>query len=249
MEAVGLGGFVVIAGLMTIALEHPAGPAMQTVLRDSPLARHGILGLVMGIYIALIITLWGGKSGAHLNPAVTWAYYSLKKIRLRHALLYTAAQFAGAIAGALLLKATLNTWFGHPAIDYGVTRPAPPYTSVHAFFAEAFISFVLMAVTLMAVTSKRWEKRVALITGILIALYLTFELPLSGMSLNPARSTAGALAANKWAHLWIYFVAPVGAMIAATGLFPLWKNQRTRTAGGAADWKPLPHFPATAEAG
>ena len=243
MEAVGLGGFIIGAGLMTIALEHPDGPAMQTALRDYPLARHAVLGLVMGLYITLTALLWGKKSGAHLNPAVTWTYYALGSIRLSHAVLYTIAQFSGAIAGALLLKAALGSWFSHPAIDYGVTKPMPPYRSVHAFVAEALISFILMAITLMAITSKRWEKKLAAVTGALIALYLTFELPLSGMSLNPARSTAGALAANQWAHLWIYFVAPVGAMLAAGALFPLWRKYRVRTVRGAADWKPLPQFP------
>ena len=239
MEAAGLGGFVVGAGLMVIALEHPDGPAMQTVLQDYPTVRHAILGVVMGLYITLIAILWGKKSGAHINPAVTWTYYALGRIQFTPAVFYTLAQFAGAIAGALLLKATLGTWFSNPAIDYGVTKPMPPYGSVHAFVAEALISFVLMAVTLMAITSERWEKRLAVITGVLIALYLTFELPLSGMSLNPARSTAGALAANKWGHLWIYFVAPTGAVLLAGSLFPFWKRFRAQS----TDWKPLPHFP------
>ena len=243
MEAAGLGGFVAGAGLVVIALEHPDGPAMQTALRDYPIARHAILGIVMGFYITFIAMLWGKKSGAHINPAVTWAYYVLGKIAFWHAVFYTIAQFAGAIAGALLLKATLGSWFGHPAIDYGVTKPIPPHESVHAFVAEAIISFILMAVTLMVITSKQWEKRLAVITGVIIAIYLTFELPLSGMSLNPARSTAGALAANQWAHLWIYFVAPVGAMLAAGALFPFWKKYRLKSASGAADWKPIPQFP------
>ena len=247
MEAVGLGGFIIAATLMSIVLEHPGGPVQQTALRHYPLVRHGLLGLVMGFYVALITKTWGEKSGAHINPAVTWAYYALGKIRLSHALLYTVAQFAGAVAAILLLKAALGSWFSHPAIDYSVTKPQPPYGSVHAFIAEALISFVLMAATLMAITSRRWEKKVPLITGILIALYLTFELPLSGMSLNPARSTAGALAANKWEHLWIYFVAPVGAMWAAAALFPVWKRYRTGSQNGAADWKLPPCFPVRAE--
>lgn len=242
-EAAGLAGFVIGAGLLTILLEHPGGLAMQTALKDYPVLRHAVLGLVMGAYITGVILLWGKSSGAHINPAVTWTFYRLGKMRLDTAVLYTVAQFAGAIAGALLLKWLAGDWFSHPKIDYGVTKPMPPHASVHAVTAEAIISFVIMAVTLMVVTSKRWEKKLPLITGVLIALYLTFELPFSGMSLNPARSTAGALAANKWEHLWIYFVAPVGAMLLAAQLFPLWKRHRTKTARAAADWKPLPEYP------
>jgi aquaporin Z len=243
MEAAGLGGFVVGAGLAAIVLEHPNGLVMQTALQGYPVVRHGLLGILMGGYIALIAMLWGNRSGAHINPAVTWSYYALGNIRFKDAVLYTVAQFVGAVSGALLLKAILNPWFGHPLLDYGVTKPMPPYTSVHAFIAEALISFVLMAVTLVVSTSKKWAQKLPLITGVLIALYLTFELPLSGMSLNPARSTAGALAANKWNHLWIYFVAPVGAMLAACALFPKWKAHRTKRPHQAADWKPLPQFP------
>lgn len=243
MEAAGLAGFVVGAGLLTIALEHPDGLAAKTFLNDYKMLRHAILGLVMGAYITGVILLWGKKSGAHINPSVTWAFYRLGKIRLSHAVLYTAAQFAGAIAGAQLLKAAMGAWFSHPKIGYGVTKPMPPHTSSRAFIAEAIISFVLMAVTLMAITSKRWEKKVPLITGVIIALYLTFELPFSGMSLNPARSTAGALAANEWEHLWIYFVAPVGAMLLTALLFSLWEKRRKRSEKGAADWKPLPEYP------
>jgi aquaporin Z len=76
-----------------------------------------------------------------------------------------------------------------------------------------------MFVVLIIISSKRLEKYAAVVTGVLIALYLIFELPFSGMSLNPARSFAAALAANKWEHLWIYFVAPPLAMLVAAEIY------------------------------
>ncbi|MEJ7685401.1 MAG: aquaporin [Segetibacter sp.] len=85
-----------------------------------------------------------------------------------------------------------------------------------AFIAEFIISFILMLAVLMATSSKRFEKHIAVISGVLIALYLIIEIPFSGMSLNPARSFAGAFAAEKWEHLWIYFVAPTLAMLSCS---------------------------------
>ena len=80
------------------------------------------------------------------------------------------------------------------------------------------------------------------LTGVLIATYLILEIPFSGMSLNPARSFAGSLAANDWAHLWIYFTAPVGAALLAAEVFLL-RDRRLRRAATMSYYKPLPHYP------
>ena len=88
-----------------------------------------------------------------------------------------------------------------------------------AFAAEFAITFVLMLVLLVAVNSERLEKRAGLFAGALIALYLAFETPLSGMSLNPARTFGSALAARHWADLWLYFAAPVAAALLAAELY------------------------------
>lgn len=241
MEAAGLGGFVMGAGLLSIFLEHPDLPVMQSSWKAFPLLRRIPLGLIMGGYVLLATVLLGKKSGAHINPAVTWTFFRLGKITLKNALLYTVAQFAGAVLAAQLLKYCVGYWFSHPAIDYGVTAPKPPYTSLHAFAAEAIISFILMLAILLASSSKKWEKGVPHLSGLFIGLFIVFELPFSGMSLNPARSTAGALAAMKFEHLWIYFVSPLIAMLAAAELF-LW-IQKSRN---GSDKKPLPEHPVVA---
>ncbi|HXG85278.1 MAG TPA: aquaporin, partial [Pyrinomonadaceae bacterium] len=155
---------------------------------------------------------------------------------------YTLAQFVGAIAAAQLLKALLGEWFAHPLVGYGVTKPMPPHDSMSAFVAEFIISFVLMFVVLIVISSKSLEKFAAIITGALIALYLIFELPFSGMSLNPARSFAAALAANKWEHLWIYFVAPPVAMLLAVEIYV-----RTKPAFSSIVDKELPDYPKETE--
>ena len=221
MEAGGLGGFVVGAGILTIFLEHPDFPMMQSRFgtTENAIWRRVPLGILMGAYVALVVRLFGEKSGAHVNPATTWAFYRLGKINFADACFYTLAQFAGAIAAALFLKLALGIWFAHPLIDYGITKPKSPHDSIEALIAEFIISFVLIFVVLIVIGSERLEKYAAVITGVLIALYLIFESPFSGMSLNPARSFAAALAGNEWEHLWIYIVAPSAAMLLAAEVY------------------------------
>lgn len=221
MEAAGLAGFVFGAGLLSVLLEHPDLFVMQSSFggEENAIWRRVPLGILMGGYITFITRLWGERSGAHINPTVTWTFFRLGKINFADAVFYTAAQFAGAFAAAQILKFALGHYFAHPLIDFGVTKPKPPHTSTEAFVAEFVISFVLMFVVLAAANSTKLEKKAPLIIGILIALYLIVETPYSGMSLNPARSTGAAVAANKYEHLWIYFVAPGLAMLLAAELF------------------------------
>ncbi len=240
MEAAGLAGFVLGAGLLTIFLEHPDFPAMQSSFggEENAVWRRIPLGVLMGAYIALVIYLFGKKSGAHINPATSWTFFRLGKINFANAVSYTLAQLAGAIAAAQLLKVTVGKWFAHPRINFGVTEMKPPHNPAEAFAAEFIISFVLMFAVLIVISSKRLEKFAAPVSGVLIALYLIFELPFSGMSLNPARSFAAAFAANKWEHLWIYFVAPPAAMLLAAEFYT-----RIKTGFSNILDKELPDYP------
>jgi aquaporin Z len=217
MEAAGLAGFVVGAGLLTTLLEHPDSPVHQSMSELPPLLRRIPLGLCMGAYIAgIIYSPWGQRSGAHINPSVTWTFYSLGKIKLRDALLYTLAQFAGAIFAAQLMKAMLGERYAHPSVNYTVTAPGREAIGAElAFIAEAVISFGLMFVMLLAINSERLEKLAGLFAGILIGVYLIVETPFSGMSMNPARTFGSALTARQWSGWWIYFTAPPLAMLLA----------------------------------
>lgn len=224
MEAAGLAGFVGGASLLTVFLEHPELPVMQSALGEHPSLRRVPLGIILGAYIAGVVYLFGKRSGAHINPAVTWAFFRLGKINFADSVFYTLAQFAGAIAAAQIMKLALGDFYSAASIHYVVTEPAKwDYSGAWAFGAEFFISFVLMLVCLVAANSSRLEKLVAPLTGFLIAIYLIVETSYSGMSLNPARSFGSALAANEWRYLWIYFVAPPLAMLLAAEIF-----QRTK---------------------
>lgn len=245
MEAAGLAGFVIGAGLLAILLEHPDLPVMQSSLKDHSLLRRVPMGVIMGAYIAGVTLLFGKHSGAQINPAVTWTFFRLGKINFKDALFYTIFQFAGAVVGAQILKYFFGNLFSHPLVDYGVAKPKPSYSAMTAFTAEFIISFILMLAILFAGSSKLFQKYVALIAGILIAFYLIFEMPFSGMSINPARSFAGALAANEWNHLWIYFVAPPIAMLIAGEIFQQSKKKKLLLAG--KDYKEIPTYPILAK--
>ncbi len=220
MEAAGLAGFMIGAGLLTLILEHPDSVVHQA-MGQSAVLRRVPLGLAMGAYIAgLIYSPWGQRSGAHINPAVTWSFYRLGKIKLWDAVFYTLAQFAGAIISAQLMKALLDQPFAHPSVNYAMTLPkAGQYGTLDAFVAEFIISFILMLVVLIAINSQRLEKLAGLFIGVLLAIYLLVETPYSGMSLNPARTFGSALAARHWTDLWVYFTAPPLAMLLAAELF------------------------------
>ncbi len=217
MEAAGLAFFVTVASLTTTLLEHPGSPLHQAI--DSRLLRNVVLGLALGIVIAAIVySPWGKQSGAHINPAVTWAFLRLGKIRPWDAVFYTLAQFAGAVGAVQLVRVIIGEPYTHPDVNYALTRPGPHGSAV-AFVAEFAISFVLMFVVLVAVNSRRLEKLTGLFVGLLIAAYLAVETPLSGMSLNPARTFGSVLAAGDWTSLWIYLVAPTAAMLLAAEVY------------------------------
>ncbi len=227
MEAAGLAGFMIGASLLTTLLEHPDSP-IQQLLGQQPTLRRVPLSLVLGGYIAgFIYSSWGRQSGAHLNPAMTWAFFRLGKIRFADALWYMLAQFTGAIAAAQLMKLLLGKLYAYPSVNYAATVPShAAHATAQAFAAEFIISFVMLFVMLVAINSRRLERLAGLLAGLLIGLFLLVETPYSGMSMNSARTFGSAFAAWHWRDLWIYFTAPPLAMLLAAEIFRRWKRQQ-----------------------
>jgi aquaporin Z len=214
MEAVGLGLFMISACIFTVLLEYPGSPIRQRI--GDTLARRTIIGVGMGLTaIGLIYSPWGKQSGAHFNPSVTLTFLRLGKLTQTDAFFYVFAQFLGADAGVLVSAAFLRHWISHPAVNYAVTVPGPGGTGI-AFAAEFAISFVLMTAILFISNSKTLSAFTGIFAGILVATYVSFEAPLSGMSMNPARTLGSALLSHVWSSWWIYFTAPpVGMLLAA----------------------------------
>lgn len=217
IEAAGLGLFMISAFVFGTIIEHPSSPVQQTIA--SPLLRRLLMGLAMGgTAIAIIYSPWGKQSGAHINPSTTLTFFRLGKIKPHDALFYVAFQFAGGLAGVLIASALLSTWVSHPSVNYVVTVPGE-YGSMAAFVAELAIALVLMTVILRVSNHPRLHPLTGLCAGVLVALYITFEAPISGMSLNPARSLASAVPARYGPHLWIYFTAPLIGMLLAAEIY------------------------------
>lgn len=215
-EAALLGLFMAVACLGGVVLEHPASAVVRAL--PDPLARRALFALAMGLTaIAIVYSPLGKRSGAHINPAITLAYLRLGKVRARDALFYVGAQLAGAVAGVGVSWAFLRERLADPAVHFVTTRPGA-HGALVAFLAEGIISFALMAVVL-AVSGSRHAAWTGVCAGALVFLYITLEAPLSGMSMNPARSVGSAVAAGELGPLWIYLMAPpLGMLAAATAM-------------------------------
>jgi len=217
IEAWALGMFMISAAAVTTWLEHPGAVLSRAI--GSVNVRLALIGLGMGgTAMALIYSPWGRRSGAHMNPSVTLAFLSLGRIAPVNAVFYIAAQFAGGYAGVLTSIALLGRAFQDPPVHYIVTLPGRGGPAV-AFAAEFAISYVMMLTILMISNLPRWSRYTGVAAGVLICSYVFLESPLSGFSMNPARTFASALAARLWTGLWIYFTAPVGAMWLAARTF------------------------------
>jgi len=213
MEATELGLFMFSACAFTVLLYHPSSPLAQTI-HDGVLRRL-MMGTAMGLTaIAIIFSPLGKRSGAHFNPAVTWTFVRLGKIEAWDAAFYTLFQFAGGIAGVMLASFTFGKLIAHQSVNYAATLPGSHGPAL-ALFAEFLISFILMSIVL-AVSNTRLARWTGVIAGALVAAYITIESPISGMSMNPARTFGSAVGGQIWMSLWIYFVAPpLGMLLAA----------------------------------
>jgi aquaporin Z len=214
IEAAALGCFMISACLFGALLEHPDSVVRRAL--PSAWARRMLMGIAMGLTaIAIIYSPWGKRSGAHMNPAVTLTFLRLGKVAPIDGLFYWASQVVGGLAGVLLARAALGDVLSHPAVHYVATLPGA-HGLAAAFAAEVAITFGLMSVVLVTTHSRRLASSTGLFCGALVALYVTFEAPISGMSMNPARTLASAVPAGELGVLWLYVTAPpLGMLLAA----------------------------------
>jgi aquaporin Z len=213
MEAACLGTFMLSAGFFAAIFEYPASPLKQGIASD--FIRRALNGLAMGLTaIGIIYSPWGARSGAHMNPAVTWTFFRLGKVKRWDALFYPLFQVLGGIAGVLLVKLALGKAFTNAPVNYVVTVPGKVGVAL-AFFAEVTIACGMMLMVLSTTNTPRLARFTGIFGGALVFLYITFEAPLSGMSINPARTVASALPSGIWTSAWIYFTAPFMGMLLA----------------------------------
>jgi len=216
MEAAGLGIFMVSASVFTILLYHPASPAVRVLPEEFP--RRVLMGLAMGLTaIGIIYSPWGKQSGAHLNPAVTLTFFQLGKVAPWDAVFYVVAQFAGGVAGVVLVAAVAGKLLAHPSVNYVATLPGSGGIGA-AFLGELVIALILMSVVLVVSNTQNLARFTGLFAGACVAVFIPFEAPISGMSMNPARTFGSAVLPHLWDSLWIYFLAPPLGMLAAAAV-------------------------------
>jgi MIP family channel proteins len=201
------------------------GAIMINTMTDGGVGHVGI-GLTFGLVIMVMVYATGHICGAHFNPAVTIAFASVGRFPWREVPAYIGGQIMAATAAALCLYALLG-----PVGNMGATLPTG--SESQSFLLEVIITFFLMFVITAVATDTRAVGNLAgWAIGGTVALASLFAGPISGASMNPARSIGPALAAGNFSHLWIYIVAPVvGASMGAVAY------QFVRCGGGVTDAK------------
>ncbi len=173
------------------------------------------VGLVFGLIVLAMIYSIGHISGAHMNPVVTLAFALEGRFPYKSAAPYAVAQILGAVAAS----ASLRFIFGS-GTNLGATLPAGPWPQ--SFAMEFALTFILMFVIMGVSTDGREEGLLAGVAiGATVALEAIFGGPVSGASMNPARSLAPALVSGNFEHHWIYWIAPCLGAIAGASAFKL----------------------------
>jgi aquaporin NIP len=200
-EFIGTFGLV-FAGTGAIIINDVSGGAVTSV---------GI-GLTFGLIVLAMIYAIGDVSGAHLNPAVTLGFFAGRRLEAKMVLPYVLSQLSGALAASLLLRALFPQH-----LTLGLTAPTGP--ALQSLILEIILSALLMFVILnVSEGAKERGITAGIAVGAVIALEALFAGPISGASMNPARSFAPALVSQHFANLWIYLVAPItGALVAVAG--------------------------------
>jgi aquaporin Z len=170
---------------------------------------HVGIALVFGLVVLAVIYTLGDISGAHINPAVTIAFWQAREFPGHKVIPYIICQISGAIFASALVYLL---FLGHPT--YGATVPA--YGIMQTFILEIILTFILMLTIINVATGAKEQGITAGIAiGSVVALEALFAGPISGASMNPARSIAPALISGQWEVLWVYITAPViGACLA-----------------------------------
>jgi aquaporin Z len=213
IEGWALGSFMISVGLFVTLFESPKSLVFAVVPNGH--LRIALLGIAIGTTAILLIhSPWGKRSGAHMNPAITLAFLRLSKIHVWDALFFIVAQTLGGALGVVIVAMCLGSPFADPPVSYAVTVPGSAGAAA-AFGAETVISFLLMTAVLALTASPALIRFTGLSVGCLVTLFIIVESPVSGTSMNPARTLASAAPGMMWQYLWIYLLAPTVGMLAA----------------------------------
>jgi aquaporin Z len=205
-------GLLLLGGLSLVILMFGADNPFAKIV-PSLAARRVMNGFLFGsIGASIAISRLGRVSGAHVNPAVTLAFWLAGRLSLRDAGVYVLGQFAGAAAGCVPLLA----WGSLGAsINYGATVPGNGFTAAEAMLGEAATTFGLVAGLCLFLAFRNLRRFTPIMVPFLYAIMVPIEASVSGISTNPARSFGPAVVSGVWRDYWVYIVGPaIGSFVA-----------------------------------
>ena len=204
---------LLIGGLSAVTLNFGSGSPVAPWLQSHS-ARLLLTGaLFAGTGSLIAISPLGRVSGAHLNPAVTLAFWLSGKMHHHDVAAYIAAQCAGATIGAMTLRLV---WPDLASVGYGVTKPGTSVAPLAAAFIECGMTALLVLTILLFVSRLRTAPWTPLAVWAVVSLLVWQGAPLTGTSLNPARSLGPAIVAVNLRDLWVYLVGPLAGSVLAT---------------------------------
>lgn len=203
-------------GIGAVALMWSEGSVMRALIASDPLRRLATGILFAGGATLVVISPLGQRSGGHLNPAMTLAFWWKGHVRTPDLFGYVAAQVAGALLGVWVVAVAGGA--AARSVQWGLTLPGEGYSVAEAFAAELVITFLLVFLVLYCVSNQRFARLTPFLAGALVAFLVFVEAPVSGTSLNPARSFAPALVSLRFEHHWLYWIAPPLGALAAVAL-------------------------------
>ena len=205
-------GLVLLVGLSAVCFDFGSASPLHALPTS---LRYLLTGLVFaGTGSLFALTPPGRRSGAHLNPVVTLVFWSQRKVHWHDLVGYVLAQLLGAIIGAAIVRAA----WGAQAVSVhdGATQPGPGVSAAVAVLLEAAMTAVVILTILLMTSRAAIARYTPLVLWLLIAVFVWQLAPLTGTSLNPARSLGPALVAPLLGPYWIYVVGPcLGGAVAA----------------------------------
>jgi aquaporin Z len=223
--------FAEIFGTFAMVFAGTGAVVIDAVTRGG--VTHVGVAVTFGLVVMAMIYTLGDVSGSHMNPAVTVGFFFAGRLPGRFVVPYVASQLVGALGASLLLRAMFSN-----AAYLGATLPAG--SALQSFVLEVVLTAILMFVILCVSTG---PKEIGVMAGIaiggVVGLEAMFAGPISGASMNPARSLAPALVSGHLQSLWIYVLAPtLGALIAV----PCWRLTRGSSEQHLPDTAPASSF-------
>jgi aquaporin Z len=235
-----LGTFLLLAGgLSAVFLDFGPGSPVAAHLHSTS-ARLLLTGLMFaGTGSLVALSPLGRRSGAHLNPAVTLAFWTQRKVHPHDLAGYIVAQLAGALSAAAVLRLV----WGHSArvLHLGATQPGHGFSPLDAAVLETLMTASLILMIFFFTSRARTARWTPLGNWLLVAMLVWQGAPYTGTSLNPARSLAPALLAPELANLWVYIASPCAGALVGAAVFAAFRDTHTLTAKLFHD----PRYPST----